>query len=209
MKLKIDTNGFPELPEIGCRPSGRWVPVPPGFRAALQIASKFTGAHNAIYPWLKHVYLIAGKLYASDNRCIIEIDLGDSSFGDAHLISHDVKLVRARGGDPCEAQLDQTCISLAWPDGSWCKVDRRDAERFLNFDHANRCRALTEKFWRPGQAVTTMDASNHNGDAWHGPSFAKVMSIAETFDPDASPATFSFPNGRGLIVKPSKHKAMK
>jgi hypothetical protein len=44
---------------------------------------------------------------------------------------------------------------------------------------------------------------------WHGGSIEKVMKVAESFDPDASPAPFSFPNGRGLIVKSSERKAKK
>ena len=203
--------------EIDHRPLGEWSAVPSGFLDALLKASKFTGKHNGINPWTKYVYLVAGKLYATDNRCIVEIDLGDQSFGDGYFISNDLKLLRARGGDPCELQLNETYISFAWSDGTWCKVHRRIAERNVNLDHANQCRSLIQRFWHEGRSAAVMRKKvlnevkregrekilKFNRHDWHGGSIEKVMAVAESFDPDASPAPFSFPNGRGLIVKSS------
>lgn len=209
MKLEIDNVWNIMDPwEIERRPSGEWTAVPSGFLDALKIAKKFTGKHNGLYPWTRHVYLLAGKLYASDNRCIVEIDLGDQSFGDGYFTSYDLEALHARGGDPCLAQLNSACISFAWPDGSWCKVNRRVAELCVNFDHPKRCRALMEKFWHRGQVKIIRGSAEQlealSDGTWHPPSLTKVMNVAETFDPDAGPTPFSFQNGRGLIVRSSQ-----
>ena len=97
MKLKLDTRELGELPMVSARPTGTWLAVPTGFLTALLQAARFTGPHNATYPWIKYVYLLEGKLYASDNHCIVEFDLGERSFANAHFIREEVKVLRARG----------------------------------------------------------------------------------------------------------------
>jgi hypothetical protein len=51
-------------------------PVPPGFINALVTANKFRGRGTKLFPWLGFVELSGSQLYASDNRCIIALDLG-------------------------------------------------------------------------------------------------------------------------------------
>lgn len=221
MKLKVADGIAP--PKRARRPAGDWITVPDGFREALLTATKFT-AHDKIYPWVKYVYLLKGKLYASDNRCIVEIDLADRAFGDTRFTSNEIEILKKWNAEPSKAMFHDDWTAFAWSDDSWCKIERD--ERIVNFDHATQCCSLIKQFWHEGRSTSGMRApilidvkrqgrgkvikfkggrlGEPADQLWHGGSIEKVMKIAETFDPDASPAPFSFPNGKGLIAKPGQ-----
>lgn len=193
MKFKVAPGLSPQ--EV-TRPNGDWMPVPQGFRDALVIARRFTGKRHQLFPEVQFVYLVDGMLYASDNRCIVEIDLKSETFGRARFTAGDVATLKAMPTEPSEATFRADEMAFSWlDDGSWCRFDTEAS----GFDLADKCRSLLNQFWHEGPDIATLDTLT----GWHEASIKKVTRVAETFDPGVTPAPFSFPNGRGLIVKPS------
>ena len=204
------------------KPGGE-IPVPPGFIDALLRASKFTGRSNKTFPWVQYIFLVDGKLYASDNRCIVEIDLGDPAFGPARFSPGDVSVMKAIGENPHMAKLTGGKAAFTWEDGRWCLLNIRMA----GTEMVDRSRGLLHKFWHKGRKVLPKTASairkiaktkkatevarfkaasidQSKDQFWHCGAIAKVMEVAENYDPNATPTPFTFPNGKGLIVKPSQ-----
>jgi hypothetical protein len=198
--------------------------VPTGFVDALVQARKFTGRANKVFPWVQDIYLSEGKLYASDNRCIIEIDLGDPSFGPARFSAGDVSVLRAMGSNPQRAKFDDSGAAFTWNGGQWC-IFRGEQKGYELVDTA---RMLLGQLWQMGRKVSTdtrsailkaarvREASDvgcfkasttgfANDQHWHRGAIAKVMTAAEDFSPGSITSSFTFPNGRGLLVKPSTH----
>lgn len=220
MKTRVATTEIIEPVETPGRPQGDWRPAPAGVRNAVLNAARFTGSHNTIYPFLNFIYVLDGKLYASDNRCIVEVDLGASNLGFGALTPADVRVLKARSDAPSEILLSTDCTAFMWLDHGWCRVDRAENEQTTGIEHAVQCRTLIAKFWREGtpaeglskavsEAIETADDAEVSvlGSRWHAPSLAKVAKLARRFEASESPAAFTFEKGRGLIVKASSRKA--
>ena len=190
--------------------------VPSGFLDALTKANKFRGRGTKLFPWLGFVELAGSKLYASDNCSIVEIDVG-ADLGSAVFTARDVTVLKAMGGEPVTCDFHDG-LALTWADGRWFTSETQANTRL-----SESCRPLIEKYWRKGRPVPPIVtakakqarlsevvkfAAQTTGEKhhqyWYGATIAKVMSLATFYDPEASPASFSFPNGKGLIVKPLK-----
>lgn len=194
-------------------------PVPAGFLNALVTANKFRGRGTKMFPWLGFVELAGNQLYASDNQSIVAIDIG-ADLGSATFTAGDISVLRAMGDDPAFADLSDG-IAFSWSDGRWFTSEAPSDTRLS--DH---CRPLIEKYWHEGREVRPVASAfvsrakraglgrivrfpaqsigEKHHQYWHGGTIATVMSVATAYDPDASPTPFSFPSGKGLIVKPSK-----
>lgn len=208
--------------------------VPEGFLDALLMASHFKSRGTKNFPWLGFVELVNGKLYASDNRCIVEIDLGED-FGAARFSGGDIAVLKAMGDDPILASFNGAS-AFDWGDGRWYRAQTKTGSEL-----SDRCQNLFDKYWHKGRdsksaasaineciaklrATEKSTKSNLTGEdrkkfksakivnilvdgdkqQWHIASIEKVMKVAKAYDPDANPAPFTFRNGRGLIVKPSQ-----
>lgn len=201
---------------------GGELPVPTGFIEALLRASKFSGRSNKTFPWVQYVYLSEGKLYASDNRCIVEIDLGDPAFGPARFSLGDVSVMKAIGHNPHMAKFTSEGAAFTWEDGRWCSFNIQ----MVGTEMVDRSRALLQEFWHERRKVLPKMASaikkiaktkkagevarfkaaqidQSEDQFWHCGAIAKVMEVATNYNPSATPTPFTFPNGKGLIVKPS------
>lgn len=195
------------------------VALAPGFLEALQCVAEFTGAGSRWFPWTRYVYLADGKLYASDNHCLVEIDLHDSSLGPARLSRQDIAIIRKMGGSPQRALVAEHEIAFAWDRQRWASFDID----LTGFEFVSRCRALLNEFWHEGAPVSAelraaadglggtksadelVDLSppgDRGQQVWYRGAIAKVLRVAQTFAPESTPAPFGFPGGRGLIVNP-------
>ncbi len=211
-----------ELTSIAIPACDRQVPV--GFVTALKRVSKFAGRSNMIFPWVQYVYLVDGRLYASDNRCVVEIDLGDPSFGPARFSAGDVSVLSTMGSDPQQARFSDGEVAFAWEGGQWC-VFRSDLK---GLQLVEKSRVLLDQFWQKGRELSSdtrkamldvvrkresTDTPRFKASAtglpddyfWHYGAISKVLAVAERFDAASIPNSFTFTNGRGLIVQPSHH----
>lgn len=195
------------------------IPVPTGFRQSLLVANKFRGRGTKLFPWLGKVELAGNMLYASDNQSIVAMSI-DADLGAATFTAGDVAILKAMGDDPKFCDLSDG-IAFTWGDGRWFT-----SETLLDTQLSDHCRPLIEKYWHEGRDIQPssqfyVDRAKRDGlrnivkfpaqstgekhnQYWHGGTIAKVMSVATSYDPDASPTPFSLPGGKGLIVKPSR-----
>ncbi|WP_433989029.1 hypothetical protein SuNHUV7_31020 (plasmid) [Pseudoseohaeicola sp. NH-UV-7] len=127
--------------------------------SALITARTFVGRHTKMYPGLQFVHLADGKIYASNNRCLIEINLHDESLGSAMFSSVDLATIRAMGDEPTHAKIDAEQTALHWPKQRWCLLPTEPAK----IDFVTKCQVFLDRFWHEGHdarsdASATMDA---------------------------------------------------
>lgn len=193
--------------------------VPSGFLDGLLCARKFVQQGPLVFPWVQYVYLLEGKLYASDNHCIIEIDLGNPAFGAARFSVGDVAVLKSFGADPHRAKCADGKTTFTWKGGQWCQFHGDLAGMEL----AVQSRRLLDENWREAQELDAARRSAILGLAeratgneaicfaaditgldhdcyWYAGMISKIMSIATSLYADDGVNSFTFPNGRGLFV---------
>ena len=125
------------------------LPIRPGFIDALQCAAEFTSRGTQYFPWTKNVYLVDGKLYASDNRCIVEIDLKDDSLGPVQFSPETSTFFKGwRKSQPSDVHA--TCGGFPWDNSRWASFDAGD---MAGFELVDRARALLDEYWHDGRKV--------------------------------------------------------
>lgn len=129
---RIDANGVhyhldavgKSVPQEPYCPKGRWRRLPDDFLDALVVARRFMGAPNAEYPWLKFGYLSDGKIYATDNQVLVEVDVGDHTLPATLFRSGDIKVLSSQGTSPARMLVAKTLNAFSWDDGSWVQMHR-------------------------------------------------------------------------------------
>lgn len=123
--------------------------LPPNFVALLQTARKFTGPFAQAAPWQRSVLLSNGKLLASNNRQIVEIDCGVE--GEAVFSSKALSLLQVYECSPSSIEISDT-IRFAWSDCRYLQIKNE-------FDHADVVAKLTDLLdgWHMKEGVTSFD----------------------------------------------------
>ena len=155
--------------------------LPPDFLDQLKAAKRFTGPFAQSAPWQRHVILHGGKLYASSNRKIAEIECEID--GSAIFTARTIGLLKTFQDEPTEIEISDE-IKFGWEDGRYLTVVN-------NFDHDDiveqQARLLDD--WHGSDAVKTLDLG-HAGRAMEVTDGPRVV--------DGKPAP-----RRGLLALPS------
>jgi hypothetical protein len=123
--------------------------LPPDFLDRLKAARAFTGAFAEAAPWQRHVILHGGKLYASNNKQIVEIDCGIE--GSAILTKKMATLITAMQGTPATIEIGEW-VHFGWENGRYLKVKNE-------YDHDDIVARLTELLdqWQGSESIATVD----------------------------------------------------
>lgn len=127
----------------------------PDFFAALNVANKFTGAFAQGAPWLNNVILYDGKLYASNNRQIVEIECGVA--GRALITKKMQQLIKAISDLPTTIEVGEW-MHFAWGDGRYLKI-------INDYDHDDvvaKYKELLDK-WHGTKEVNIVDLGDELG----------------------------------------------
>ena len=126
---------FEELPPAQRLADDEWKPLPERFLEGVEFVSRFTGSdindRSATYLPLAHV--MGEKASATDNKTLVEYDLGGTAPLDMHLASGDVRLLRAFGespshvGEALDPRTDESWLSIRWTTGATLAVPKRSA----------------------------------------------------------------------------------
>ncbi|MDV7271230.1 hypothetical protein RYZ20_09985 [Thioclava sp. A2] len=108
--------------------------LPPDFLDQLRTARRFTGPYAQAAPWQRQVILHGGKLYASDNSRIIEIECGVA--GTAIFTARIRSLLESFGDAPVTIEIGDD-VRFGWGDGRYLKV-RND------YDHDDVVARMTD-----------------------------------------------------------------
>ena len=99
--------------------------LPPDFFDCIKMARTFTGSFAQAAPWQRHVILHDGKLYASNNRQIVEIECAID--GSAIFTSRTLELVKTIQDTPTNMKIGEN-VTFGWEDGRYLTVTN-------DFDH--------------------------------------------------------------------------
>jgi len=130
--------------------------LPPNFLDQLKEAKRFTGPFAQAASWQRYVILRGGKLYASSNRKIVEIECAID--GSAIFTTRTLNLLKTFQDEPTEIEIGEE-IKFGWDDGRYLKVAN-------DFDHEDVVQQMTRLFddWHGSDAVNTLDLG-HAGRA--------------------------------------------
>ncbi|PSL19820.1 hypothetical protein [Shimia abyssi] len=130
--------------------------LPPDFLDQLKAAKRFTGPFAQAAPWQRHVILHDGKLYASNNRKIVEIECEID--GSAIFSTRTLNLLKSFQDEPTEIEVGDE-IKFGWKDGRYLTLVN-------DFDHDDivkqHARLLDD--WHGSDAVMMLDLG-HAGRA--------------------------------------------
>ena len=123
--------------------------VPEDFVEAVKTAAKFIGKYSKKLPHGQFVHIVDGKAYASNNRHIVEVDVGQTLFASLRLSRNDIAVLTRIGGNPARASISGGHAEFTWADGQWVRIEVGDAsEAFVE-----RCRQRLEKYWDEPQGM--------------------------------------------------------
>lgn len=124
---------FEVLPAAQRLADDEWKPLPERFLEGVEFVSRFTGSdindRSAAYLPLAHV--MGAKAFATDNKTLVEYDLGGAAPFDMHLASGDVRLLRAFGGSPSQVgeafdpRTDESWLCFRWATGATLALPMR------------------------------------------------------------------------------------
>ena len=129
--------------------------LPLDFFDRVEVARAFTGPFAESAPWQLHVILHGGKLYASDNQRIVEIECGIA--GSAIITKKMLTLIKTIQGNPTTVEVGQW-VNFGWENGRYLKV-RND------YDHDDVVQRLTELL-----------------DQWHGTEHVNMVDLTGASD---------------------------
>ncbi|MFY0661459.1 MAG: hypothetical protein JXR15_13280 [Shimia sp.] len=123
--------------------------LPDGLAEAVKTAAKFIGKYSKKLPHGQFVHIVDGKAYASNNRHIVEVEVGQTPFASLRLSRNDIALLTRIGGNPARASISGGHAEFTWADGQWIRIEVGDAsEAFVE-----RCRQRLEKYWDEPQGM--------------------------------------------------------
>jgi hypothetical protein len=123
--------------------------VPEGFVEAVKTAAKFIGKYSKKLPYGQFVHIVDGKAYASNNRHIVEVEVGQTPFVSLRLSRNDIALLTRFGRNPERASVSGGHAEFTWEDGQWVRFEVGNAaETFVE-----RCRQRLEKYWDEPQGM--------------------------------------------------------
>jgi hypothetical protein len=130
--------------------------LPPDFLDQLKATKRFTGPFAQAAPWQRHVILHGGKLYASSNRKIVEIDCEID--GSAIFTTRTLNLLKTFQVEPTKIEIGDE-IKFGWDDARYFKVAN-------DFDHDDIVQQIARLLddWHGSDAVKTLDLG-HAGRA--------------------------------------------
>lgn len=136
--------------------------LPPDFLDQLKAAKRFTGPFAQAAPWQRQVILHGGKLYASSNRKIVEVECGIS--GEAIFTARTVALLKTFKDEPTEIEIGSD-IKFVWEDGRYLKV-------INDFNHDDIVEQINQLFdnWHGSKAVRSFDDPGRGMEVIDGPS---------------------------------------
>lgn len=142
-------NSVPQAPE---RPKGRWRRLPDNFLDALVTARPFVGKAQADYPWIMFAFLFDGKIYATDNQVLVEIDVGDHTLPATLFRTEEIRALSSWRTNPDKMLVGEDYNAFSWDDGSWVRLPRRRAGGLVAYPRTypliDRIRELLEHHWR-------------------------------------------------------------
>lgn len=122
-------------------------PVPEGLIEVLKTAARFAGKHHRKLADGQFVHVLGGKAYASNNRHIVEVDLGH--FPSLRMAKRDVALLARIGGDPSTVNMTEGKAEFVWPDGQWVRLNAESASE----EFVQSCKQRFEKYWNNPQGM--------------------------------------------------------
>lgn len=136
--------------------------LPPDFLDRLKAARTFTGAFAKDAPWQRHVILHGGKLYASNNKQIVEIDC--SVVGSAILTKQMLTLTNAIKGSPTTIEIGEW-VHFGWENGRYLKVKNAyhhddvvaGLTELLEQWHGTDCTSAVDLAGIPGRGIALAD----------------------------------------------------
>lgn len=118
-------------------------PLPDGLVAALKSAAKFVGTFHKKMAEGQYVHIMGGKVYASNNRHIVEVDIGPISFESMRLTKSDVTLLARIGGEPATVSVADGLAEFTWPDGQWVRLEVGAASA----EFVENCKQRFDHYW--------------------------------------------------------------
>jgi len=168
--------------------------VPEGFIDALKTAAKFIGKYDKRLAEGQYVHVADGKAYASNNRHIVEIEVGTPAFKPLRLSKKDVSVLARIGGDPAKVIVSEDTAEFIWDDGQWVRLEVGSASSGF----IENCKRRFDQYWRDpeGYSVSPKMVDLLVKKAGKG----KVVSIAIVDHRAVGKADgFFFPAGNGSL----------
>lgn len=128
------------------------VSVPEGFLRALRWAKKFVGTHEKNFPAGTYVHIAGDKLYATNNRYLVELEIG-ADIGSARLSKRDIEVLVAVGKEPQGLAISDTEVGFTWDDGRWATFQTEP----VAFDWPAEFRKRLDAYWTDGQPTVSAD----------------------------------------------------
>lgn len=145
MRIKV----IPGAPACDLVPPKEGGPLPSSFVPALQTAARFAGKHYKKLADGQFVHIMDGKAYASNNRHIVEIDLGNLPFPALRLNKRDISLLASMGDAPKTCSIEGEHVTFVWPDRRWLRVEAGDAST----EFVANCKHRFEHYWQEPEGV--------------------------------------------------------
>jgi len=129
--------------------------LPPDFFERVDAARAFTGPFADAAPWQPDVILHGGKLYATDNQRIVEIECGVEC--SAIITRRMLTLIKTFQGNPTTVEVGEW-VNFSWQNGRYLKVKN-------DFDRDDVVQRLTELLdqWHGTEHVNAVDLAGATG----------------------------------------------
>jgi len=128
--------------------------LPHDFFDRVEVARAFTGPFAEAATWQAYVILHGGKLYASDNQRIVEIECGVES--SAIITKKMPALIKTIQGNPTTVEVGEW-VNFGWEHRRYLKVKN-------DFDHDDVVQQLTElDQWHGTEHVNAVDLAGATG----------------------------------------------
>nr|WP_170505706.1 hypothetical protein [Ruegeria arenilitoris] len=122
------------------------IDVPKGFLQALRRAKQFVGSHSKSFPAGTFVHIAEDKLYASNNRHLVEFEIG-AKIGTARLAKSDIDVLSGMGDEPNKLVISDNKVSFTWSDGRWVIFQTEP----VAFDWSEEFKKRIDAYWVEGR----------------------------------------------------------